>query len=91
MLVDVRLPVDITSRVSLIVADLIVMGVTWSVTHFHRRQSSVLRVYGARKTLTSVLYKNGAYLWLSRCVFFKAYSVAAVFVRWDLLRVRTSS
>ncbi|EIW53121.1 uncharacterized protein TRAVEDRAFT_75246 [Trametes versicolor FP-101664 SS1] len=50
---------DITSRVSLIVADLIVMGVTWSVTHFHRHQGSVLRVYGARTTLTSVLYKNG--------------------------------
>ncbi|OJT01621.1 hypothetical protein TRAPUB_7925 [Trametes pubescens] len=47
------------SRASLIVADLIIMGVTWSVTHAHHRQCGVLRVYGAKKTITSVMYKNG--------------------------------
>ncbi len=88
-LIVVHLPVDIMSRVSLIVADLIVMGVTWSVTHAHRRRCSVLRVYGAKKTLTSVMYRNGALLYIAICGF-RAKTPVFVFVRWDLLHVRAT-
>lgn len=57
-LIDALL-VDITSRVSLLVADFIVAVVTRSITNFHRRES-VLHIAGTRMTIASVLYKYGA-------------------------------
>ncbi|KAI0631120.1 hypothetical protein C8Q77DRAFT_1131405 [Trametes polyzona] len=48
----------IISRVSLIVADLIVVAVTWAATRSHR-QLNVLHGFGRTKTLSSVMYNNG--------------------------------
>ncbi|KAL1937310.1 hypothetical protein VTO73DRAFT_13874 [Trametes versicolor] len=57
MLIDVLL-VDIISRVPLMIADSIVIVVTRFVTRFHRRKTPP-RVFGTRRTITSVLYKYG--------------------------------
>lgn len=53
-------PVIIVSRVSLIAADIIVLGVTWAATHEAYRSQDLLRRLGRTTTLSSVLYTNGA-------------------------------
>lgn len=45
---------------SLITADIIVLGVTWAATHEAHRSQNVLRGFGRARTLSSVLYTNGA-------------------------------
>ncbi|KAL1937307.1 hypothetical protein VTO73DRAFT_13871 [Trametes versicolor] len=40
-------------------SDVIVLGVTWSVTHAYRSRD-ILRGFGRTKTLAGVMYKNGA-------------------------------
>ncbi|KAL1937988.1 hypothetical protein VTO73DRAFT_11999 [Trametes versicolor] len=49
----------IASRVALIVSDVVVLGVTWSVTRTYRSQG-ILRRFGRATTLAGVLYQNGA-------------------------------
>lgn len=68
------LPVIIASRVALIASDVVVLGVTWSVTRTYRSQG-ILRRFGRATTLAGVLYKNGAYVCLPTCV-------------WDLTYIR---
>ncbi len=53
------LPVIIASRVALILSDVVVLGVTWMVTHTYRSQD-ILREFGRKTTLAGVLYQNGA-------------------------------
>ncbi|KAL1937986.1 hypothetical protein VTO73DRAFT_11997 [Trametes versicolor] len=52
--------VGVVSRVSLIMADIIVLGVTWAATHEAHRSQNVLRGFGRTRTLSNVLYTNGA-------------------------------
>ncbi|EIW55679.1 uncharacterized protein TRAVEDRAFT_50170 [Trametes versicolor FP-101664 SS1] len=51
-----RTTVSIVARVSVIVADVIVMALTWATTHRHQS----VHVLGVAKTLSSVMYRNGA-------------------------------
>ncbi|EIW53114.1 uncharacterized protein TRAVEDRAFT_53526 [Trametes versicolor FP-101664 SS1] len=48
------------SRMALIVADVIVLGVTWAATRETYRSQDLLRRFGRTTTLSSVLYTNGA-------------------------------
>lgn len=50
----------IVSRMALIVADVIVLGVTWAATRETYRSQDLLRRFGRTTTLSSVLYTNGA-------------------------------
>ncbi|EIW53112.1 uncharacterized protein TRAVEDRAFT_24424 [Trametes versicolor FP-101664 SS1] len=60
VVLDIPEPVVIiASRVALIVSDVVVLGVTWSVTRTYRSRS-ILRRFGRTTTLAGVLYKNGA-------------------------------
>lgn len=56
-LIDVML-VETATRISLIVADCIIILVTRFVTHSHRRES-LSRVFSTRMGIASVLYKYG--------------------------------
>lgn len=49
------------SRVFLVLSDVIVLGVTWAVTHTYRSQN-ILRGFGRKTTLAGVMFQNGAFV-----------------------------